>query len=100
MKRTRQIDLTSAVYEHAAALIGKTPVQVCRDAELLFQAHAEAFRVYDHAPVVVGIDIYNLEAEAYGATRDEPERFRETLFHLARGQIAFCREIIARGWAL
>ncbi|MFZ4395909.1 MAG: uroporphyrinogen decarboxylase family protein [Kiritimatiellia bacterium] len=177
MKRTRQIDLTSAVYEHAAALIGKTPGQVFRDAELLFQAHAEAFRVYGHAPVVVGIDIYNLEAEAYGATidsptgngipaistplcpgieslaqlkpfdpqhdgrlpmvietgrrlaaafpqadvripvsgpfslagnlvgldqllcdlMDEPERFRETLFHLVRGQIAFCREIIAQG---
>jgi uroporphyrinogen-III decarboxylase len=28
---------------------------------------------------------------------DEPERFRETLLHLARGQIAFCGEIMAQG---
>lgn len=61
-----------AVYEHAAALIGKTPNQVSRDAELLFQAHAKAFTLYGHSPVVPGIDIYNLEAEAYGATVDTP----------------------------
>lgn len=27
----------------------------------------EAYRLYRHRPIVVGIDIYNLEAEAYGA---------------------------------
>ncbi len=68
----QSIELTPAVYEHAAALIGKTPQQVSRDPEWLFQAHAEAFRRYGHTPVVVGIDIYNLEAEAYGATIDTP----------------------------
>lgn len=66
------IEFAPSVYEHAAALIGKTPGQVSRDAELLFQAHAAAFRLYRHAPVVVGIDIYNLEAEAYGAVLDRP----------------------------
>lgn len=60
------MDFAPSVYEHAAFLIGRTPWEVSRDAELLFEAHSEAYRRYRHAPVVVGIDIYNLEAEAYG----------------------------------
>lgn len=63
---------TPAVYEHAAKLIGKTPWQVSRDTDLLTTAHETAFRMYRHTPVVVGIDVYNLEAEAYGATVEEP----------------------------
>ena len=66
------MDFSPSVYEHAAFLIGRTPWEVCRDAELLFEAHAEAFRCYGHAPIVVGIDIYNLEAEAYGGSIDQP----------------------------
>jgi uroporphyrinogen decarboxylase len=66
------MDFTPAVYEHAAFLIGRTPWEVSRDAGLLYQAHAEAFRRYRHTPVVVGIDIYNLEAEAYGGTIEQP----------------------------
>ncbi len=61
-----------SVYEHAAGLIGKTPWEVSRNGQLLSKAHIEAFRLYNHRPVVVGIDIYNLEAEAYGATVDKP----------------------------
>ena len=56
-----------SVYEHAARVIGKSPWEVSRDAGLLSKAHIEAYRLYRHRPVVVGIDIYNLEAEAYGA---------------------------------
>jgi len=67
------MEITPAVYEHAARFVGKTPWEVSRDARLLFEAHAAAFRHYKHKPVVVGIDIYNLEAEAYGATLDRPE---------------------------
>ena len=61
-----------SVYEHAAGLIGKDPWEVSRNSRLLSKAHIEAFRLYNHCPVVVGIDIYNLEAEAYGATVDRP----------------------------
>ena len=61
-----------SVYEHAAGLIGKTPWEVSRNSRLLSKAHIEAFRLYNHRPVVVGIDIYNLEAEAYGATVERP----------------------------
>ncbi|MFB0554657.1 MAG: uroporphyrinogen decarboxylase family protein [Phycisphaerae bacterium] len=61
-----------SVYEHAARVIGKDPWEVSRNGRLLSKAHIEAFRLYNHRPVVVGIDIYNLEAEAYGATVDRP----------------------------
>jgi len=63
---------TPAVYEHAAKLIGRTPWEVSRNADLLVDAHEAAYRLYHHTPVVVGIDVYNLEAEAYGAVVDQP----------------------------
>jgi len=59
-----------SVYEHAARVISKSPWEVSRDAGLLSKAHIEAYRLYRHRPVVVCIDIYNLEAEAYGAVVD------------------------------
>jgi len=66
------MDFSPSVYEHAAFLIGRTPWEVSRDADLLYEGHAEAYRRYGHSPVVVGIDIYNLEAEAYGAVLKKP----------------------------
>jgi len=67
------MQFSPSVYEHAARLIDRSPWDVSRDGELLVRAHAAAWRRYAHAPVVVGIDIYNLEAEAYGATVERPE---------------------------
>lgn len=61
------MNFSPVVYEHAARFINRSPWEVSRAADLLFQAHAMAFRFYRHSPIVVGIDIYNLEAEAYGA---------------------------------
>jgi len=61
-----------SVYEHAARLIDLSPWQVSRDIQLLTAAHIRAFELYEHSPVVVGIDIYNLEPQAYGAVIDEP----------------------------
>jgi uroporphyrinogen decarboxylase len=69
------MDISPSVYEHAAALIGRTPWEVSRDEELLFAAHAEAYRVYQHTPIMPGIDIYNLEAEAYGGVVENPAGF-------------------------
>ena len=57
----------TGLYEHAAKLIGCTPSQVSRDGDLLFQAHAAAYELYQHTPVVVGIDLYNIEAELLGS---------------------------------
>jgi len=62
-----------AIYEHAAAAIGQTPWAVSRSLELLVKAHAAAYDRYQHTPITVGIDIYNLEAEAYGATIPQPD---------------------------
>ena len=62
-----KIAFTPAIYEHAARFVGRTPADVSRDAELLFHAHRGAYLEYRHQPIAVGIDIYNLEAEAYGA---------------------------------
>ena len=55
------------MYEHAAKFIGRSPWEVSRNVDFLVEAHAAAYAVYRHAPVVAGIDVYNVEAEAYGA---------------------------------
>ncbi len=68
-----KIAFTPAVYEHAARFVGCSPSQTSRDGELLFQAHKGAYLEYRHQPIAVGIDIYNLEAEAYGAKVEQVE---------------------------
>jgi uroporphyrinogen decarboxylase len=62
-----KIAFTPAVYEHAAHFVGRTPWEVSRDPELMFEGHRRAYLEYRHQVIAVGIDIYNLEAEAYGA---------------------------------
>ena len=67
-----KIPFAPAVYEHAARFTGHTPWAVSRNAELLFAGHRDAWREYRQPTLAVGIDIYNLEAEAYGATVEKP----------------------------
>jgi uroporphyrinogen decarboxylase len=67
-----RIAFSPSVYEHAAFLIGASPWDVSRDARLLYEAHRKAYDLYGHSPIVVGIDIYNLEAEAYGCVVRKP----------------------------
>ena len=69
------MDISLSVYEHSAKLINRTPWEASRDEEIMFQAHVAAYRLYQHNPIVRGIDIYNLEPEAYGARIQEPEGF-------------------------
>ena len=64
--------LDIVVYEHAARCLDLRPWTVSRDATLLADAHHAAHVRYGHAPLNLGIDIYNIEAEAYGARVDEP----------------------------
>ena len=66
-----KIDFTPVVYEHAARFVGRSPWDVSRDPELMFEGHRRAYLEYRQQVIAVGIDIYNLEAEAYGA-RIEP----------------------------
>ncbi|MFC1737386.1 uroporphyrinogen decarboxylase family protein [Candidatus Hydrogenedentota bacterium] len=67
------MDFQPVVYEHAAALIRERPWDVSRNYQLLTRAHGAAYETYGHFPIIPGIDIYNLEAEAYGAVVAEPE---------------------------
>lgn len=67
-----KIDFSPSVYEHAARMIDRSPWDTSRDPELLYAGHRAAYEEYRHTPIVVGIDIYNLETEAYGAEVRRP----------------------------
>jgi uroporphyrinogen decarboxylase len=61
-----RVPFVPAVYEHKAWFVGRTPSEVCRDPSLLLEsvvAECEALRA---DAIVVGIDVYNVEAEACG----------------------------------
>jgi uroporphyrinogen decarboxylase len=55
-----------AVYEHKAALIGVTPSDLAHDPRLLERAIAREVEIYDADMITVGVDVYNVEAEALG----------------------------------
>jgi uroporphyrinogen decarboxylase len=57
-----------AVYEHKAALIGTTPSNLARDPRLLERAIAREIELYDADMITVGVDVYNVEAEALGCS--------------------------------
>ncbi|MFQ3621778.1 MAG: uroporphyrinogen decarboxylase family protein, partial [Spirochaetales bacterium] len=69
----KNIHLVPVVYEHAAAFVGKTPWEVAYNSKLLAKAHEAAWKEYHHPSITVGIDVYNLEAECYGAKVERPE---------------------------
>lgn len=56
-----------AVYEHKAALVGSTPSAVARNSMLLEKALSRELEVYEPDALTVGLDVYNVEAEAAGA---------------------------------
>jgi len=61
-----RIPFVPAIYEHKAALIGKSPSQICRNADLLYSGLVKELELYDPDLLVIGIDVYNVEAEALG----------------------------------
>jgi uroporphyrinogen decarboxylase len=61
-----RIPFSPAVYEHKAALINRLPSEVCRDIDLLTESIKVEYKTYHPDILVVGIDIYNIEAEALG----------------------------------
>lgn len=61
-----KIRFSPTIIEHAAFLTGQTPSKAAQSAALMAQAHIEAFRRYRTNSVTVGIDVYNIEAEALG----------------------------------
>jgi len=66
MKTADRIPFVPAIYEHKGALIGKSPSQICRNAEFLSAGLKKELETYDPDMLVIGIDVYNVEAEALG----------------------------------
>ncbi|OGO29699.1 MAG: hypothetical protein A2Z16_08460 [Chloroflexi bacterium RBG_16_54_18] len=60
-------------YDHAASLVSLRPWEVSRSPELLFRAFKAAIERYHLSHIVLGIDIYNLEAETLGCVVAEPD---------------------------
>lgn len=62
-----------AAYEHKATLIGRSPLEVSRSPDLMVEAVLREFETYAADYVTVGLDVYNVEAEALGAKVVVPE---------------------------
>ncbi len=60
------VPFVPAVYEHKARLAGRTPSEVCRDGGLLRECLERELETYDPDMLTVGVDVYNVEAEALG----------------------------------
>jgi uroporphyrinogen decarboxylase len=61
-----RVPFVPSVYEHGARLIKQAPGPTSRDAELMARAALQAYELYQHDLVTVGIDIYNIEPQAFG----------------------------------
>ena len=64
--KERNIRFIPTIFEHSAKLINKTPSETAVNSELLEEAQVKAYQLYKHDAVTVGIDVYNIEAEALG----------------------------------
>ncbi len=63
-----RVPFEPAIYEHKAFLIGKSPSAVARSEKLLFKALLKEYETYGADFLVVGLDVYNVEAEALGSS--------------------------------
>jgi uroporphyrinogen decarboxylase len=61
-----RLPFVPAVYEHKARLVGASPSAICRDGDLLLEGLLKELETYDPDMLVVGVDVYNVEAEALG----------------------------------
>ena len=66
LERTDRIPFVPAIYEHKGALVGKTPSEICRNAEYLYGGLKKNSPPTIPDMLVIGIDVYNVEAEAMG----------------------------------
>ena len=55
-----------AIYEHKAWFVGETPSKVCRDVNLFTTAAVAEYERVQPDALTIGIDVYNVEAEAVG----------------------------------
>ncbi len=61
-----------AIYEHKAKLIDKSVSEAAQDADLLAEAVFAEYEIYRPDILTVGIDIYNIEAQASGSIVEFP----------------------------
>ena len=61
-----RVPFVPVIYEHAASLIGVNTSDLARDEDLNVKGQLAAYHLYKHDLVSVGVDIYNIEAEALG----------------------------------
>jgi uroporphyrinogen decarboxylase len=61
-----RVPFVPAVYEHKARLVGRRPSEVCRSFDLLLESLSKELQTYDPDVLTVGVDVYNVEAEALG----------------------------------
>lgn len=61
-----QVPFLPAIYEHKAWFVGETPSRVCRDAHLFTTAMLAEYERVQPDALTIGIDVYNVEAEAVG----------------------------------
>jgi uroporphyrinogen decarboxylase len=54
------------IFEHSASIIKRTPSETAMNKELLEEAQVQSYLLYKHDAITVGIDVYNIEAEALG----------------------------------
>ncbi len=87
-KSADRVPFCPAVYEHKAALIGETPSRMSRDAALFEKAIVREIEVYQPDMVVVGCDVYNVEAEAAGC---------KVRFYDSNDVPSICRTIVGPG---
>jgi len=72
-RSTDRTPFVPAVLEHKAWFVGSVPSRICRDGDLLVQATLREFELIGADALVVGVDPYNVEAEAAGARVHYPE---------------------------
>lgn len=61
-----RVPFVPAIYEHKAWFVHSTPSVVCRDVKLFTQALLAEYESIHPDALTVGIDVYNVEAEAVG----------------------------------
>lgn len=61
-----RIPFVPTIFENAAKVINVTPSVMSKDVDLIVEGQLAAYEMYRHDLISVGVDIYNIEAEALG----------------------------------
>lgn len=61
-----RVPFVPVIYEHAASLLGTNPSKLACDKDLIVKGQLASYNLYKQDIVSVGVDIYNIEAEALG----------------------------------